>query len=95
MTIEEQLSVAQQAEQLWRLLMPELEVPGPETFAVWARHPVEMLRHGINRAASKARKMRGINQPMSANDAARYCSSVLRNESLGVRNPPAQEGFPA
>ena len=87
MTFKEQLAVASDAEQLWKVLMPQMQKPEQDTFMLWAgRYPEPVIQRGINRAAGKSRKMATTGQPMTAEDAARYASSVMRNETLGIRN---------
>jgi hypothetical protein len=82
----EQLQLATEFRNLWKGLLPSFEVPGDDQFLLWADvHSPELVTHGINRAARKARKMAEASTPMTMNDAARYASSVMNNESKGLR----------
>lgn len=85
MTVSEQVQAANQYAELWRLMMPDMGPPGADQFLLWAgRYSDDLVSRGINRAAGKYRKMRD-SQPMTLDDAIRYASSVMKNESLGLR----------
>lgn len=87
MTVAEQKAQAQEYADLWQALMPSIELPGYEEFLIWAGNYTEkQVTRGINGAARKLRAMRNINYPMSPDDVARYCSSIIRNEATGRRN---------
>ena len=89
MTVVQQLEAAAQFEKLWAALMPELNPPGSDQFAIWTgNYPHELVSRGINRAAGKFRKMRQSEIPLTREAATRYASSVMRNEALGIRAHP-------
>jgi hypothetical protein len=82
-TLSEQKLVAAQLAELWTALMPDLEVPAPEQFMVWAgRDTFDIISMGINRAAGKRLTLRGTPTPMTLDGVLRYASGVMRN----VRN---------
>jgi hypothetical protein len=86
MTIAEQTVAAHRYAGLWRALMPDIETPGDDQFMMWAGNYKEsQITRGINGAARKFRAMRNISQPMTADDVARYATSIMRNEAMGVR----------
>jgi hypothetical protein len=86
MTVAEQMDAANQYASLWKLLMPAFESPGIDQFIFWAgRYSDALVSRGINRAAGKFRKLRNTPESMSLEDAIKYASSVMRNESLGIR----------
>ena len=82
MTIQEQRAALQSAQELWALLLPDVEPPDTYRFWLWAsQFPTWAVMRGITRAAAKNRKMAGLSKPMTAEETARYCSSVIRNET--------------
>lgn len=84
MTIQQQMSAADEFTELWKALMPEPEIPDRQQFLLWSgTYNSELVSRGINRAAAKARKMKNTETPMSAGDTIRYASSVMKNELLG------------
>ena len=86
MTVQQQMTTAQQFAELWRVLMPDLEPPDLQQFLLWVgTHSNELVSRGINRAGAKARKLRGTAGAMSAHDAVRYAASVMKNELLGIQ----------
>jgi hypothetical protein len=86
MTVQQQITSAVQFAEFWKLLMPEVAMPERQQFLMWAgTYNEELVSRGITRAAAKFRKMKGTDTPMSADDAIRYASSVMKNESLGRR----------
>lgn len=90
MTIQEQMTAAAEFAELWQALMPGTPPPRKEQFVLWAgNYTVTQVTRGINGAARKLRAMRNISQPMASDDVARYASSIMRNESMGVRQFPA------
>jgi hypothetical protein len=89
MIVNEQSSLAQQLEFLWKGLLPNIGVPDASQFFYWAgKYPEELIVTGINRAARKARKLRDTESPMTLVEAIQYASSVMRNENLGFRKFP-------
>jgi hypothetical protein len=92
MTVTQQMAAAEQYAQLWTALMPESEVPGTDQFLLWAgQHSENIVTRGINRAAAKVRKMRDTAKPMTLDDAMKYAASVMKNESLGIRQHKTRE----
>lgn len=86
MTVTEQMSAANQYVALWSGLMPDCELPDTSQFIFWAgRYSDDIVSRGINRAAGKRRKMRDTDRPMTLVDAITYASSVMKNESLGIK----------
>ena len=84
------LQSAKQYQQLWITLLPQHEAPEMSQFVMWAgTYPDALITRGIARAASKAQKL-APTAPMTAEDAAKYASSVMRNESLGIRQHGSQ-----
>lgn len=86
MTIAQQMAAAHQYAELWRALMPGVEQPGTDQFLLWAgNYRDREITRGINGAARKFRAMRNISHCMTADDVARYATSIMRNEAMGVR----------
>jgi hypothetical protein len=84
--VQNQMVMAEQYEQLWKALMPNVLSPDRQQFLLWVgTYTEELVSRGINRTGSKARKLRGTENAMSANDAERYAASVMKNELLGIR----------
>jgi hypothetical protein len=79
MTLEEQLAAAKNLEALWRGLMPGT-VPDHGQFLRWAAMDSEMAAYAINRSSRKVRRMVQLGTPMTADDTARYVTSVIRHE---------------
>jgi len=89
MTVTQQLSAAKEYAQLWSVLMPYLDAPPESQFAMWAGlHTSELVVLGLNRAARKSRRMLDAGLPMATEDAAKYASSVMKNELLGHHKFP-------
>jgi len=89
MTVIEQLKSANEYAQLWRALMPNLPAPNSDQLVLWAgSYSANLVSQGINRASRKYRRLRDTDTPMSAVDVARYASSVMKNELLGIRQFP-------
>jgi hypothetical protein len=89
MTVTEQLTAANEYGQLWRALMPDLDAPGSSQLVLWAgSYSADLVSQAINRASRKYRKLRESTTPMSAEAVARYASSVMKNELLGIRQFP-------
>ncbi len=81
MNIQEQKAAVQAAQELWALVLPNVEPPDPYRFWTWATtFPASAVTRGITRAAAKHRKM-SYSSPMTAEETARYASSVIRNEA--------------
>jgi hypothetical protein len=78
---KEQLDAAAELQSFWKAVLPETEVPPLSTFLLWNRYSQEVLERGIVRAARKFAKMKATATPMTSEDAARYCSAVLRDEA--------------
>jgi hypothetical protein len=86
MTVRQQMTAADEFVELWKLLLPDCEVPEKQQFLLWTgTYSEELVSRGINRAAAKVRKMRSTDTPMSAGDAVRYAASVMKNELLERR----------
>ena len=86
MTVTEQMTKAPEYAELWRTLMPDCDEPGVDQFGLWAgQYPEHIIVRGVNRAAAKRRKLRDTSRPMTAQEAVRYASSVMKHESLGIR----------
>lgn len=86
MTIAEMKSSASQYAELWRALMPSIEPPATDQFLVWAGIYTEaQVSRGISGAARKLRAVRSLSQTMTAEDVAKYASSIMRNELMGRR----------
>jgi hypothetical protein len=86
MTVVEQMANAEQFAELWKALMPDLEVPPRSQFLIWAgAYSDDLVSRGINRAAGKRRKLRDTTEPMTTDACIRYATSVMRNELLGIR----------
>ena len=86
MTAQQQLTAAQQYIQLWKALLPESAVPEHQQFLLWAgTYPDALVSRGITRAAAKTRRMRYSETPLNLEAAVRYATSVMKNETLGVR----------
>ena len=80
------MTKAEQFEQLWQMLMPDIAAPDRQQFLLWAgTYSDDQVSRGINRAGIKVRKLRGTPGAMTANEAARYATSVMRNEALGIQ----------
>jgi hypothetical protein len=89
MTVTQQLTAANEYAQLWQALMPDLPAPESDQLTLWAgRYDINLVSQGINRASRKYRKLRESTTPMSAEAVARYASSVMKNELLGIRQFP-------
>ena len=85
-TLTNQLAAAQSYADLWLALTPGAAIPPREQFILWAGQHLEAhVVRGINRACAKSRTLQARGTPMSVDDAAKYASSVMRNESLGQR----------
>lgn len=78
---KEQLDTAEQVRAFWAALLPDTEAPPLSTCLIWSRYSPAVLERGIVRAARKFAKMKNAATPMTSEDAARYCSAVLRDES--------------
>lgn len=84
--IEIQTTAARQYAKLWRMLLPDIELPGEDIFMMWAGcYTEKQVSRGISGATRKLRAMRTIRQPMTASDVFSYAASIMRNEALGVR----------
>jgi hypothetical protein len=84
--VQNQMVMAEQYEQLWKALMPEVSSPDRQQFLLWVgTYSEELVSRGINRTGSKARKLRSTENAMTANEAERYAASVMRNELLGIQ----------
>jgi hypothetical protein len=82
MTLEQQKSAVRELQELWQLVLPDVELPEPYTFWAWVtRFPAQVLTRAITRSAAKRRTMARQSTPMTPEDVARYCSSVARRES--------------
>ena len=82
MTIQEQKAAVEEAQQLWALVLPDVQPPDSFRFWTWAtKFPAAAVARGVARAAAKHRKMANSSAPMTAEETARYCSSVIRNEA--------------
>lgn len=69
--------------ELWQELMPSMSCPDRPQLLLWvSTYPLAVVQRGITRAAAKVRRMQDT-FPMTANDAARYSSSVMRNAFAG------------
>lgn len=85
MTFQEQSKLADQCAELWRTIMPEVAAPGKSQFLIWiGTFPESAVLRGINRAGAKVLRMKDTRTPMTANDAHRYASSVMRSETQGM-----------
>jgi hypothetical protein len=82
-TIQGQRQLAEMAKELWTIMLPNVTAPELYTFLRWANFDSEILSRAINRTAAKYRRMQSTPTPMSAEDCARYCSSVCRNVATG------------
>lgn len=90
MTVKEQLSAAREYAELWTALIPDLAAPPTDTFVRWAgAYAPDLVSLGINRAGRKYRKLKDTVTPMTAEDAEKYASSVMKNESLGLHRFPS------
>ena len=86
MTVQEQMQTAEQFAELRKALMPDFAVPDRQQFLLWTgTYNEDLVSRGINRAACKRRKMRDTGTPMTVDEAIKYASSVMRNETLGRR----------
>jgi hypothetical protein len=86
MTVQQQMITAEQYEQLWKALMPDVEAPDRQQFLLWVgTYTDDLVSRGINRAGVKARKLRGTANAMTTLDAIRYAASVMKNELLGIK----------
>lgn len=86
MTINQQISAAHEYAALWSALMPGVEQPGADQFLLWAgNYSQNQVTRGINGAARKFRAVRNASRQMTADDVARYATSIMRNEAMGVR----------
>ena len=84
MTVQQQMTTAEQFTELWKALLPDCAMPTRQQFLIWAgTYSDDLVSRGINRAAAKVRKMRDTS-PMSTDDAIRYATSVMKNEFLGI-----------
>lgn len=84
--IENQTAAAYQYAELWRALMPDVQQPEEEQFLCWAGNYTEkQVTRGINGAARKLQAMHNASRSMTPEDVAKYASSIMRNEALGVR----------
>jgi|GEM_PF-3482341 len=93
MTVAEQMHAADDYLQLWEALMPGITPPGKDQFLVWAGvYNCGQIARGISGAARKLRAVRSKSQVMSADDVARYASSIMRNELTGRRNFNKEQG---
>jgi hypothetical protein len=82
MTIQEQKASVEEAQQLWALVLPDVPPPDAYRFWTWATtFPAAAVTRGITRSAAKHRKMSYSATPMTPEEVARYCSSVIRNEA--------------
>jgi hypothetical protein len=82
MTIQEQTAAVEEAQQLWALVLPDVQAPDSFRFWTWATtFPAAAVTRGITRSAAKHRKMSYSSTPMTAEETARYASSVIRNEA--------------
>jgi hypothetical protein len=86
MTAQKQIEAASSFAQLWQELLPNQELPTRQQFLMWAGiYTDEQISRGITRAAAKSRRMDASGTPMSADDCARYATSVMKNELLGIQ----------
>ena len=86
MTVEQQMTAADEFATLWRILLAAFPVPEHQQFLLWAGiYTGELVSRAINRAAAKVRKMRDSGTPMDADAAIRYATSVMKNELLGQK----------
>jgi hypothetical protein len=84
MTIQDQKAAVEAAQQLWALVLPDVEPPDNYRFWTWAtRFPAPAITRGIARSAAKYRKMMSLT-PMTPEEVGRYCSSVIRREAEAV-----------
>jgi len=82
LTFSEQKRIAEQALELWQIVLPHSQAPERYQFLMWAgMFPETSITRGINRAAQKFLTMRDTGKQMSADDAVRYANSVMRSES--------------
>jgi len=79
LTIEQQLTAANNLEALWKGLMPG-SLPDHGQFLRWAAMDPETAGFAINRSSRKVQRMIQAGTPMSAEDVAKYVTSVIRNE---------------
>ncbi len=87
MTVQQQITKAEQFQQLWQALMPDIPAPDRQQFLLWAgAYSDDQVSRGINRAGIKVRKLRGTTGAMTGEEAARYATSVMRNEMLGIQH---------
>jgi hypothetical protein len=85
MTIQEQKIAVEAAQDLWTLMLQDVPAPDPYRFWTWvSRFPASAVSRGIARAAAKYRKASRAGTPLSTEDVARYCSSVIRREAEAV-----------
>lgn len=86
MTISEMKSSASRYAEFWQALMPDVLPPSGDQFLLWAGNYTEdEVSCGISGAARKLRAVRNLSQTMTSDDVARYASSIMRNEQMGVR----------
>ncbi len=80
--IQEQKTATEAAQELWTLVLPDVEPPGAHQFFLWTdRFLPEVVTRGIVRAAAKYKKMSRTLTPMTSEDAHRYASSVMKHEA--------------
>jgi hypothetical protein len=82
MTIKETVTAAEEARMFWRLALPDVEAPELSVFYRWTKYFSDAtVSRGSQRAARKHAQMKETATPMTANDAHRYCTSVMVAES--------------
>lgn len=83
LTLIEQLTAAKNLELLWDGLIPGT-VLEPGQCLRWAAMGPEVAAYAINRASRKVQRMVQMGTQMTADDVARYVTSVIRNELSGT-----------
>jgi len=82
MTLQDQIKAAEQAMELWAVMLPGVSAPEKHAFLLWmGSFRMDAVTRGINRAAAKYAKMARTSTPMNADACARYATSVMRAES--------------
>jgi hypothetical protein len=79
----QQLESAANLQRLWEGLLPELSVPAPTQFLMWAGMCSEKVSaYAINRAARKSHRQ-ALTCPMDTEGLSRYVTSIITNEREG------------
>lgn len=77
-SIKQQMEDARTVQLLWEALIPKRQAPAMERILLWVGTFNEaVIEHGVRRAAAKFYR----DGTMTADDCARYATSVMRNES--------------